>query len=169
MMMKSVDVFFDLTSLWLWLAFLLIIISVLVWFFVMKELTRNPDGFERGILSVAIIFILMTKIILTNQIAKSQPFYEFGYLYGILLPTTLFYICMLLLIIVLINALSKGYMTIASFRAFKPGYYLLWLMELSYCFAFSSPAGIVIALFDFIGISVQINLIPVYVPKAKED
>jgi hypothetical protein len=151
---------FDLTSAWFYVSLAVSIISAVVWVFAIREIEHGPDLLGKIILVAiyAIVFMLDKTVFL--HVIRVQPCLDFG-LYGtIIVPTILFYVLLLILLIFVVRTIRAPSLNVSALRRAVPGLFCLAGMQIAWAFGSASPTGVLLAVFNFVMTRIESEFVP---------
>jgi hypothetical protein len=101
---------------------------------------------------------------------RDSPYFHFGFGWGVVLPTVMFYCALILVLDRLFRAFLLGF-TLKAINRFVPGLFYIVLLKTSYVIAYASPAAAILTALDLLMAVVKMQSIDQYrkIRRAKVD
>ena len=148
-MMKMIEFLCNFDSGWLIASGIAIIGLLIAWKLIMNEFKSSTDKLGRGILLIVYLFLWICDKVLFYEALKRQPQFYFGFYGSVLIPTILFYLSLVAIIVFFLRSLTYGFFTSMSLLKFIPGGYAISAAQFAYAMAHGCPSCMFLAFVSF--------------------
>jgi hypothetical protein len=160
----------DLTNFYLLLSIVVNIFGTIGSIIVFRRMAIRSTFPTRAFFTSLFIGFTVVDYVIFVRAVQDSPYFHFGFAWGVVLPTVLFYCALVLVLDRLVRAVLLGF-TLRALEKFIPGLFYLALLKVAYVIAYASPAATLLTGLDLLVASVKARSIRDHrkLQRAKED